>query len=218
MMHIPMVTLMVIIFTTISSYFGFQNDALIWKFIFDVKRILKEREYYRLLSSALFHASWTHLLFNMFSFYAFAGYMERAIGPFMLLLLYIVSILGGGVLSLIINHKRDYLALGASGGVSGVIFASIFIIPGGSVMVFPLPLPIPPWLYAVLFVLISMYGMQKRMDNTGHDAHLGGALAGLLFTLWIYPAAIADELLFFSMIVLAIVIFIIYVISHPAKL
>ena len=116
-----------------------------------------------------------------------------------------------------INYKRDYLALGASGGVSGVIFASIFIIPGGSVIVFPLPLPIPPWLYAVAFVLISMYGMQRRMDNTGHDAHLGGALAGLFFTLWAYPDAIADELLFFSAIVLAIVIFIIYVITHPAK-
>jgi len=211
------VTLVIIGLTTILTYFGFKDKDLVMKNIFDVKKILQDRQFYRLATSAFFHANWTHLLFNMFSFYAFANFMEQEIGPGMLLLLYFLGIIGGGILSLVINHKREYLALGASGGVSGVIFSSIFIVPGGAIIVFPIPLPIPPWLYAVLFVLISMYGMRKQIDNIGHDAHLGGALSGLLFTLWAYPEFVANDLTFFVGIVLVIMIFIGYVIIHPVK-
>jgi membrane associated rhomboid family serine protease len=212
----PIITVLVIGLTTIASYFGFKDENLVSKNVFDARKILRGKEYYRLLSSALFHVNWTHLLFNMFSFYAFAGYMEQALGSGSLLLLYLLSILGGGLLSLIINHNREYLALGASGGVSGVIFSSIFVFPGGSIIVFPIPIPIPPWLYAILFVLISMYGMRRQVGNIGHDAHLGGALTGLLFTFFAYPAVVLNDLTFFLVIVAAMVVFISYVIKNPS--
>jgi len=217
MERIQWITLLITGLTIFLSFLGFQKKDLVWNHIFDVQRIIQKRQYYRLLTSAFFHSNWTHLLFNMFSFYAFASYMESAVGSTMLLLLYILSILGGGLLSLGINHKREYLALGASGGVSGVIFSSIFVFPGGAILVFPVPIPIPAWLYAVLFVLISMYGMRKQVGNIGHDAHLGGALTGLLFTLWVYPAVILSDLIFFTSIVLAIMLFIGYVVIHPIK-
>ncbi len=217
MERLQLITLLVTGLTIFLSFLGFHKKDLIWKNIFDTQKIIQQRQYYRLLTSALFHGNWTHLLFNMFSFYAFASYMESAVGSLMLFLLYVLSILGGGLLSLWINHRREYIALGASGGVSGVIFSSIFVFPGGAILVFPVPIPIPAWLYAVLFVLISMYGLRKQVGNIGHDAHLGGALTGLLFTLWVYPEVILSDLIFFASIVLAIMLFIGYVVLHPVK-
>ncbi len=212
-----LITLVIVGLTSVVSYFGFHSDKLIRDYVFDAQKIMGEKQIYRLFTSALFHKNWTHLLFNMFSFYAFASYMEPAIGPLMLFLLYLFSILGGGLVSLWINRNREYLALGASGGVSGVIFSSIFIFPGGAILVFPFPIPIPALIYAVLFVLISMYGLRKPLGNVGHDAHLGGALTGLLFTLWHSPNAIAEDFVFFGTILLIIIVFIVYVLKHPVK-
>ena len=211
-----MITTLITVATVAVSFFGFQNENLFRKYVFDTRKIVDNRQIYRMITSAFFHVNWMHLLFNMFSFYAFATYMETALGPGELLILYFLSVAGGSLLSLILNKDRDYQAVGASGGVSGVIFSSIFVYPGGAIRVFPIPIPIPPWLYALLFVFISMYGLRKQAGNIGHDAHLGGALTGLLFTLLIHPQVIMDAAVFFVVVMLAIVLFIFYVIKFPA--
>ena len=134
-------------------------------------------------------------------------------GPRTLLLIYFSSILGGSLLSLFIHRHHDYRALGASGGVCGVIFASIFLLPGSSITMFPLPIGIPAYLYAVLFLVGSCIAHRRRSDNIGHDAHLGGAIIGLLVAAALYPKlifaapwVIAGVLGLFSIILICLIL------------
>ena len=108
-------------------------------------------------------------------------------------LIYAVSILGGNILSLLVYRNTHYRALGASGGVCGIIYASVFLLPGGSIYILPIPFPIPSWTYAILFLLISIYGMRSGRGNIGHVAHLGGALIGLLATFILFPRAVLAQ-------------------------
>src|SRR5258708_14045119 len=125
----------------------------------------------------------------MISLYLFGRYIELLVGVPKFLAIYLGAILGGSLLSLWIHRHHEYRAYGASGGVCGIIFAYIFLFPGGGVGMFPFPYEIPGWLYAIAFVLGSFYGMKAQRDNIGHDAHLGGAIIGLViaaaFNPWI---------------------------------
>lgn len=184
---LPIVTLLTIAITAIVSYVGFGNARVVEGYLFSTDDVLSRRQYYRLFTSGLLHADWIHLLFNMFSLYSFARYIELFFGPISFLTIYLSSILGGNLLALVVHRHHHYHALGASGGVCGIIFASIFLLPGGGVIVFPIPVSIPSWLYAIVFILGSYIGLRKGSDNIGHDAHLGGAIIGLLVTTALYP-------------------------------
>lgn len=155
--------------------------------MFDPRAILSHKQYDRMITSGLIHADWLHFGFNAFSFFSFGQSIELIYGAWTLLLVYWSSVLGGSLLSLVIHRHHDYRALGASGGVCGVIFASIFLLPGASVTMFPLPIGIPAYLYAVLFLVGSFMAHRSGSDNIGHDAHLGGAIVGLLVATGLYP-------------------------------
>ena len=180
-------TLLIVAVTAMVSLRAFQSPWLREKLIFSPYPILAEREYYRLLSPALIHADGRHLLFNMLSLYLFGHELERSIGWEHLLLIYAASAAGGSLLSLFLHRNHDYRALGASGGVCGVIFAFIFLIPDGKIFMVPLPVGIPAWLYAVLFLAAEFKGMRSSQSKIGHEAHLGGAITGLLVTTALYP-------------------------------
>lgn len=175
-------------FTVFWSYRGFASPRFMNRYIFSPLHILRDRQYYRLLSSGFLHLNWIHLLFNMLSLYSAGSPIELVFGLPSFLLIYYGSIAGGSLLSLYLHRHHDYRALGASGGVCGVIFASIFLFPGGWMYVFGLP--IPSWLYAILFIIVSFYGLRSRLGNIGHDAHLGGAIIGLLITTALYPSIV----------------------------
>ncbi len=197
-------TVLVIALTAWGSWLGFRDPAFRDRFIFNPTRILRDREVHRLVTSGFLHADWAHLLFNAFSFYSFGKYLELLFGSGTLLVVYFGSIVGGNLLSLYLHRHHDYRALGASGGVCGVIFASIFLLPGGGIMIFPLPVAIPTWLYAVLFLGVSFWGIRGQIGNIGHDAHLGGAIIGLLITTALYPAIIRHSpLLYAAVLILA---------------
>ena len=185
-------TLIIIAITTLTSLYAFYNKIIFNKFEFSITRIIVKKEILRMFTSALIHADLVHLGFNMFSFYSFAMHIERRYGFIVIISLYTVSILCGSLLSLIKNRKNgDYRAIGASGGVCGIIYASIFLLEGGSIYIFPLPIPIPDWLYAVLFLGITTFALNReKNDYIGHDAHLGGALAGMAFAIVYNPAVI----------------------------
>ena len=122
-------------------------------------------------------------------------------GPGTLLAVYLASIVGGSVLSLIIHrHDVEYRALGASGGVCGVIFASIFLLPGSSIGFLLFPIAIPAYLYAVIFLVTSFLAHRRRSDNIGHDAHLGGAIVGLLVATAMYPGMVLAEPWMFAIV------------------
>ncbi|MDR3456980.1 MAG: rhomboid family intramembrane serine protease [Verrucomicrobiae bacterium] len=180
-------TIIVLVVTGLATLFAFQRPDIREKWIFDPQAILADKEYYRLYTSGLIHADWMHFAFNAFSFYSFAEYIEEIYGAKVMLLIYGCSILGGSLLSLIIHRHHEYRALGASGGVCGIIFASIFLLPGGSINMFFLPIGIPAYLYAVIFLVGSFFAHHKQLGNIGHDAHLGGAIVGLLVATGLYP-------------------------------
>ncbi len=184
-------TLLIVAVTAIVSLRAFQDPRLRDKLIFSPYPILAGREYYRLVSSALIHLDGRHLLFNMLSLYWFGNELERSIGRNQLLLIYVSSIVGGSLLSLFLHRNHDYRALGASGGVCGIIFAFVFLIPDRKIFMLPLPFGMPAWLYAILFMVAEFKGMRSPQSKVGHDAHLGGAIAGLLITTALYPAIVS---------------------------
>lgn len=205
-------TIAVLLVTALATFWAFKRSDIKERWIFNPQAILAQKQFDRLFTCGLIHADWIHFGFNAFSFYSFAQNIEEVYGAKPLLLIYGSSILGGSLLSLAIHRNHDYRSLGASGGVCGVIFASIFLLPGSSITMFPLPIGIPASLYAVLFLVGSFVAHRKRSDNIGHDAHLGGAIIGLLVAAALYPGLIfAAPWMFAGVIGLSLVILVVLI-------
>ena len=181
------VTLLLIAVTCAVSYAGFMKPALVRKYIFNPENILAEKEFYRLVTSAFLHADGRHLFFNMLSLFLFGSRIELEFGPMQLLLIYFASIVGGSLLSLYVHRHHEYRAYGASGGTFGIVFAYILLFPGAGIYAYFVPIPVPGWLYAIGFMVASFLAMKANRDNIGHDAHLGGAIVGLLTAAALYP-------------------------------
>ncbi len=210
------VTIAIIALTSLVSLAGLRSPVLLEKYIFDPVRIRRRNEYDRLVTSGFLHANLGHLFVNMFSLYSFGGPLEQEYGAVSLLAVYFSAILGGNLLSLWLHRNEIYRALGASGGVCGVVYAAIFLFPGGSVMIFPLPLPIPSYLYAVLFIFFSFFGMRRRWGNIGHDAHLGGAIIGLLTATALHPEIISANFVLWSIVMVVSVVLFVYLYRRRA--
>ncbi|MEZ0539705.1 rhomboid family intramembrane serine protease [Fibrella arboris] len=181
--------LLLVVVTSLITFSAFRRDSLMSRYLFSVEGILVRREYSRLISSGFVHVSWTHLLVNMYSLMAFAGTLEQLAGPWPMLLIYFASLLGGNVLALYINRNNNgYQAVGASGAIAGIIFAVIVLYPGISISPLFLPFRMPAWIYGLVYTLFSIYGIKSRNDTIGHEAHLGGALAGVISMCVIEPA------------------------------
>ena len=205
-----------IIINVAFSYKGFTNGLFFDGYKFEVDKILVNKDYKRLVTSGFLHVSWTHLIFNMISLYAFSGLLESQIGGGKFLVVYFASLIGGDLLSLFIHRNHgDYNAVGASGAVSGIIFASIALFPGMGVGFFGLPFSIPSWLYGILYILYSIYGIKSSKDNIGHDAHLGGALVGMTVALFLQPTAFLDNYLTILVIAVPTIAFIYLIITRP---
>lgn len=186
-----LVVYLIIGLTSITSYMGFANgtrNELFERLKFRVGNILgPDKQWDRLISSAFLHADWMHLIFNMMTFYFFAPVVIMYFGVWKFLGIYVGSIIGGGLISLWM-HKKDYnySAIGASGGVVGLIFAIIAIAPLSKIGLYFI-VGIPAWIFGAAYLFFSIYAMRKKMGNIGHDAHLGGAAVGLLMAIAYFP-------------------------------
>jgi membrane associated rhomboid family serine protease len=212
-------TIIVLVVTGLVSFFAFQRPDLRDKWVFNPRAILADKEFYRMYTSGLIHADWMHFAFNAFSFYSFAQNIELRYGAKVMLLIYGCSILGGSLLSLIIHRHHEYRALGASGGVCGIIFASIFLLPGISISLFFVPIGIPAYIYAVIFLVGSFFAHRRQVGNIGHDAHLGGAIVGLLVAAGLYPDMISAAPGMFALVLglsLIILVALIFMPHYPA--
>ena len=151
------------------------------------------KEYYRLLTSGLIHADYIHLFFNMFALYSFGKQVEmtfEAIGrPFVYPTLYILAIIASSLPDLVkYKNQSYYRSLGASGGVSAVLFSSVYFFPWSGVMIFPIPFSIPAIVFAGLYLVYCVYMSKKGGDNINHSAHFWGALFGFVFTFLYDPS------------------------------
>lgn len=208
------ISLLIIIVTFIVSYRGFKDHFFFEKYEFGVDKVRLYKDYKRLVTSGFLHVNWMHLIFNMLSLFFFSGGLVGFLGPLQFLLIYFVSMVGGNLLSLLIyKNQGDYTAVGASGAVCGVIFAAIALFPGMQVGLFFIP--IPGWLYGLLYVGYSIYGVRSKRDNIGHEAHLGGALIGMAVALLLVPTAFAANYITILVIAVPSIIFIYLIITRP---
>ncbi|MBW1294995.1 rhomboid family intramembrane serine protease [Aquimarina litoralis] len=188
MKEIGIITLSIILVNGIVSYKGLKDLVFFNKFLFNVDQILIHKDYKRLITSGFLHGDWTHFGFNMITLYLFSRGLEEAIGIPAFITVYFGSLIGGNLLALYIHRKHpDYSAIGASGAVSGLVFASIGLFPGMEIGFIFLPVFIPAWLYGIAYVLYSIYGIKTQKDNIGHEAHLGGGIVGILMAIGIHP-------------------------------
>lgn len=212
------ITLLIIVITVIFSSRGFSNHAFFAQYAFEVEKILVYRDYKRLFTSALLHVNWLHLIFNMFTLHAFSGGLVYAMEWYGFLAIYMGSLLGGNLFALFV-HKRhgDYTAVGASGAVNGVVFAAMALNPGMTINLLFI-LPLPAWLYALIFVGMSIYGIRSRRDNVGHEAHLAGALVGMLIAIMIYPSTLVGNYIPILIVTIPSIFFIILIMKRPEAL
>ncbi|MGD9109649.1 MAG: rhomboid family intramembrane serine protease [Phycisphaerales bacterium] len=208
----------IIAVTAIVSYLGFTKYGFAERYLFDSQRILADKQYYRIVSSGALHGSWGHLIFNMFSLYSFGSEIELHFGWVQFLTIYFVSIIGGSLLSLVLHRNHEYRAIGASGGVCGIIFACIFLLPGSSVYIFFIPIPIPAYIFAVVFLAVSYFGLRGQVGNIGHDAHIGGAIIGLAVTTAMYPYIITENPVLYPVVMGLALIMLVLLYLHPLYL
>lgn len=197
------VVLIIIAITCIFSYMGFNNTALFEKYKFNVGAITNRKEYIRLISSAFLHADFMHLFFNMLSLYFFQGVVIHFFGEIGFLIVYFGSMILGNVFSLQIYQKQPwYSAIGASGAVSGIIFASIAMAPNEISVNF-----LPGWLFGTLYFGYSVYMMlnPKQWDNLGHAAHLGGAFFGLVYSIVMHPQLAMSNIVYLGVMSLPLI-------------
>ncbi|MGM5631123.1 rhomboid family intramembrane serine protease [Apibacter raozihei] len=181
--EINIIVIGVIVITALTSYKGFNDQVFFDRYKFNIGAILRGKQWDRLLTSAFLHGDLMHLIFNMYTFYFFSTFLLYY-GVAFFFITYLGSILGGNLLSLWMHKKNPYYsAIGASGGVSGILFASIILNSQISIGIFPLPLNIPGWVFGIIYLGYSVYGMKAQLGNVGHDAHLGGAIMGIVAAL-----------------------------------
>lgn len=215
-MNISIFTLIIIGLNVLCSLKGFKDRSFFETYKFNVGGI-KRGEQVRMLVSGFLHVDLQHLLFNMITFYFFADKVIYYVGPFYFFLIYFGSLIFGNLLSYYF-HKNEayYSAVGASGAVTGILYAAILLNPGMELYLYFVPIPIPSYVVGVGYMLYSIYGMKSRIGNIGHDAHFGGAIGGYVLTLLIAPQVLETHL--WMVIVLAIPILILFVMHKNNKI
>ncbi|MDQ3040105.1 MAG: rhomboid family intramembrane serine protease, partial [Pseudomonadota bacterium] len=178
--------------TVLVSWQAFNNRALLDRLILWPPAIDRQKQYDRLLTHGFIHADWMHLLFNMITLYSFGQTMERFYAERIGLIGYVgfyLSAIVVAILPTFMKHRHDanYRSLGASGAVSAVLFSFILLAPWSPIHLFLIPIGIPAFMFAALYIGYSIWMDQRGGDNVNHSAHLWGAAYGMLFTVLLEP-------------------------------
>ena len=184
-------TISIILLTSLISFTAFSNQKVLDDLIFYPPAITNRNQWYRFITSGLIHADIMHLLFNMYSFYLFGDLVEKTFvqifgdsGKVIYIVLYVVSLIVC-LLPTYFNNQNNYhyRSLGASGAVSAVIFAGIFLYPTMGMGIFPIPFHIPGFVFGPLYLILSAYLAKKGHGNINHSAHIWGAIFGIVFVI-----------------------------------
>ena len=195
---------------------GFKDRSFFETYKFNVGGI-KRGEKLRMLVSGFLHVDLQHLLFNMITLYFFADQVIYKVGSFYFFLIYFGSLIFGNLLSYYFHKNESYYsAVGASGAVTGILYAAILLFPGMELYLYFIPIPIPSYIVGVGYMMYSIYGMKSRVGNIGHDAHFGGAIGGYVLTLLIAPQVLETHL--WMVILLAVPIIILFVMHQNNKI
>jgi membrane associated rhomboid family serine protease len=184
--------------TILVSLAGFYNESVSRGFMMNPYVIHHHRQFYRFLTSGFIHKDFTHLFVNMFSFYFFGRTVEQAfhyffgtLGNLYFILLYLIAIIVSDIPTYFKEKNNPlYNSLGASGGIAAIIFAAIVFQPLESICIYFICMP--GFILGTLYLAYSYYQGKKSRDAINHDAHLYGALFGLVVCIIVYPASLVN--------------------------
>lgn len=196
-MSITFILILLIVLVSIQAQ---RDSGLKYRLIYSPVIIRNRNEYYRFLTSGFIHADFLHLFFNMWALYIFGGPVEEYLVSFYGpsgKVYFILLFLSGVILANLPDYwlkryQSNYLSLGASGGVSSVVFASILLSPLTKLIIFPIPIPMPAWIFAILYTAYSVYMERRQMDHVNHLAHIIGGVWGILFMTGLEPGIIVS--------------------------
>lgn len=209
-------TLIIIAANLLISMRGFRDYSFFEQYKFNIGA-LQRGEIKRWVSSGFLHVDWKHFAFNMITLYFFADIIISQLGAFNFYLIYLIGLLAGNLLSFYF-HKNEphYSAVGASGAVTGIVYAAILLRPDMHMFIYFIPVPIPSYVVGVGYLLFSIYGMKTKLGNIGHDAHFGGAIGGYIMTLFLAPRIF--EYHFWMVALLAAPIVLLFILKWKNKL
>ncbi len=197
----PVTLILLLLNVLVSGYALLQDDSLIDRLGFRPVRIREQGEWYRFITAGFVHAGMAHLAFNLITLYFFGPLLEMVLGSLNFIVLYFGSELAAHALTYWFHQGDEgYNAVGASGAISGIVFAFCLFAPFEKLYLF-FAVPIPAILFAIGFVAVSIYAMNRtrgRLGGIAHEAHLGGALGGVVLTILLEPRALQVFLSHFS--------------------
>jgi len=202
-------TILLIVVTAITSILAWNNPDRLSKWIMNPYQVSRKKEYYRFISSGFIHNDYMHLIFNMITLYYFGDVIEKIFGYYFgftglvyFLALYFIGMIVADIPSYLkYRNFSGYNSLGASGAVSAVVFSSILFNPTTKICLY-FAFCIPGFIFGILYLLYSYYQGRHMADNINHDAHLYGALFGLVFSIAVYPSVIGkfiDQIMSFRL-------------------
>ena len=216
MTNLHVATIAIMAANVLASLKGFSDSTFFDRYKFLINAISAgQRE--RMVTSGFLHVDIAHLFFNMFTLYFFADVVIGWLGPGKFLIMYFVSLLGGSLLALFFHKDEPYYsAVGASGAVTGILYAAILLNPDMQLGIMFIPIPLPAYVLGIGYLLYSIYGMKSRLGNIGHTAHFGGAIGGFATTLLFKPELLVTDTLI--VVLLAIPIIILFVLEKMGKI
>ena len=174
-------TIISIAFISVISYLALNKPQTKYKLLLNPYRVSHNGEFYRMLTSGFIHADYTHLLFNMLTLFFFGTVVEFELGKLYYVLLFVIGVIVANIPSYLkYKDMPHYNSLGASGGVSAILFCSIVYSPVSNIYLY-FAIPIKGFIFAILYLIYSHYASKKGGDNINHDAHIYGALFGVVF-------------------------------------
>ncbi|NNE01575.1 MAG: rhomboid family intramembrane serine protease [Eudoraea sp.] len=215
-MNLHIATIVIIAANALVSLKGFNDQGFFERYKFGIGAI-RAGQKERMVTSGFLHVDMSHLFLNMFTLYFFADVVIRWFGATKFVIIYFVSLVAGSLLALFFHRKEPYYsAVGASGAVTGVLYAAILLQPDMKLGIMFIPIPLPAYVLGLLYMLYSIYGMKKRLGNIGHTAHFGGAIGGYVTTLLFKPELLVTET--FMVCLLAVPILILFIMEKLGKL
>ncbi len=170
------------------SVLAFRNARLLNQLLLTTRGI-RAGEWHRLITSGFVHGSGMHLFVNMVTFYFFGPVLESLLGSTRMLIIYFGSLLAASAWAVAENWRNSaYAALGASGAVSGVLLSFSILSPTTMLYVF-FAIPMPAFVFAGLYIALSIALAGREGNRIAHEAHLGGALAGVVLTILLVPGS-----------------------------